>query len=90
MTVEVIPYDKGRVTRRVLLAAGLASVLGAAGRAQQAEPGTLSEAIRFLAHEKSTAEQYGVILFTVGKDNLGLCVRGIKLYADAEAEFGGR
>src|SRR6202007_1659426 len=50
---------------------------------------TLSDAIRFFAHEKSAAEQYGVILFTIGKDNAGLYVRGIRLYADAKAEFDG-
>ena len=43
----------------------------------------------FLKHEKSAAEQYGVILVTVAKDNTGLYVRGIKLYADAKAEFDG-
>jgi hypothetical protein len=57
--------------------------------AQQTEPGTLSDAIRFLGHEKSAAEQYGVILITVAKDNAALYVRGIKLYADAKAEFDG-
>ncbi len=58
-------------------------------RAQQAAPGTLSDAIRFFGHEKSAAEQYGVIFLTVAKDNTGLYVRGIKLYADAKAEFDG-
>jgi hypothetical protein len=67
----------------------MASVLGLAARAQQPEPETLSDAIRFLKNEKSAAEQYGVILFTVAKDNPGLYVRGIKLYADAKAEFDG-
>jgi hypothetical protein len=38
---------------------------------------------------KSAGEQYGLILFTVAKDNVGLYVRGIKLYADAKAEFDG-
>jgi hypothetical protein len=66
-----------------------ASVLGFAARAQQTAPETLSDAIRFFGHEKSAAEQYGVILFTLAKDNPGLYVRGVKLYADAKAEFDG-
>lgn len=64
-------------------------MLSLSATAQQAEPETLSDAIRLLAHEKSAAEQYGVILFTLAKDNAGLYVRGIKLYADAKAEFDG-
>lgn len=77
------------LARRVLLAVALSAVLCISARAQQTEPDTLSDAIRFFAHEKSAAEQYGVILFTVGKDNVGLYVRGIRLYADAKAEFDG-
>jgi hypothetical protein len=83
------PDKKGLVARRRLLAAGIASVLGLAARAQQPEPDTLSDAIRFLAHEKSAAEQYGVILFTLAKDNAGVYVRGFKRYAEAKAEFDG-
>ena len=78
-----------RIGRRMLLAAALSSVLCPLARAQQTEPETLSDAIRFFAHEKSAAEQYGVILFTVARDNAGLYVRGIRLYADAKAEFDG-
>jgi hypothetical protein len=82
--------DAGRlVGRRTLLAAGAASVLGFSTSAQQPESETLSDAIRFLAHEKSAAEQYGVILFTVARDNASVYIRGIKLYADAKAEFDG-
>lgn len=80
---------ESRLARRVLFAAGLASVLGIAARAQPAEPGSPSDAIRFLAHEKSAAEQYGVILITVAKDNPGLYLRGFKLYADAKSDFDG-
>ncbi|MGA7385534.1 MAG: hypothetical protein WBW81_12825 [Methylocella sp.] len=60
-------------------------------RVRAAEPGeaALSEAIRFLAHEKSAAEQYAVILATVGKTDTAQYVRGIELYADAKAEFDG-
>ena len=78
-----------RVARRLFMAAALVSLLCISVRAQQTEPGTLSDAIRFFGHEKSAAEQYGVIFLTVAKDNPGLYVRGIKLYADAKAEFDG-
>ncbi len=77
------------MARRLLAAAALLSLLCISVRAQQTEPGSLSDAIRFLGHEKSAAEQYGVILITVAKDNPGLYVRGIKLYADAKADFDG-
>src|SRR5713101_1272670 len=87
--LKMTPDRERLVARRVLLAAALSSVLCISARAQQTEPETLSDAIRFFAHEKSAAEQYGVILFTVGKDNAGLYVRGIRLYADAKAEFDG-
>jgi hypothetical protein len=50
---------------------------------------SLSDAARFLAHEKSAAEQYAVILSTVGRSDAALYLRGIKLYADAKAEFDG-
>jgi hypothetical protein len=84
------PLRERRVARRLFVAVVLASLLCVSVKAQQqAEPGTLSDAIRFLGHEKSAAEQYGVILLTVAKDNTGLYVRGIKLYADAKAEFDG-
>jgi hypothetical protein len=75
--------------RRLVVAAVLASVLYISARAQQSEPETFSDAISFLKHEKSAAEQYGVILFTVARDDAGVYVRGIKLYADAKAEFDG-
>jgi hypothetical protein len=47
----------------------------------------LSDAVHFLTHEKSAAEQYGVILSTVGKTDTAQYVRGMELYADAKAEF---
>jgi hypothetical protein len=89
MAVEMAPLRERRFARRLLIAAVLAWVLCISVRAQQSEPGTLSDAIRFLGHEKSAAEQYGVILITVAKDNPGLYVRGIRLYADAKSDFDG-
>lgn len=83
------PLRERRVARRLFVAAALASALCISVRAEQSEPGALSDAIRFLGHEKSAAEQYGVILITVAKDNPGLYVRGIKLYADAKSDFDG-
>ena len=82
------PLRERRLARRLFVAA-LVSLLCISVRAQRPEPGTLSDAIRFLGHEKSAAEQYGVILITVAKDNPGLYVRGIKLYADTKSDFDG-
>jgi hypothetical protein len=82
------PLRERRVAR-LLIAAVLASVLCISVRAEQSESGTLSDAIGFLKHEKSAAEQYGVILITVARDDAGVYVRGIRLYADAKAEFDG-
>jgi hypothetical protein len=83
------PLRERRVARRLFVTAALVSLLCIAVRAQQTEPGTLSDAIRFLGQEKSDAEQYGVILITVAKDNAGLYLRGFKLYADAKSDFDG-
>jgi hypothetical protein len=82
-------HRKRFVTRRVLLAAVSASLSLAPARAQEVEQGAFSDAIRLFAHEKSAAEQYGVILVTLGKNNVALYLQGIKLYADAKAEFDG-
>jgi hypothetical protein len=60
---------------------------GEADRAAAPDEAPLSEAVRFLEHEKSAAEQYAVILATVGKSDTAQYVRGITLYADAKAEF---
>jgi hypothetical protein len=57
-------------------------------KSQETGP-SLPEAMRFLAHEKSAAQQYAVILSTVAKNDAALYVRGIELYADAKAEFDG-
>src|SRR4051812_34373058 len=83
------PLRERRVARRLFVATALASGLCVSVRAQESEPSTLSDALSFLKHEKSAAEQYGVILVTVAKDDTRLYVRGIKLYADAKAEFDG-
>jgi hypothetical protein len=76
--------------RMLLLGLALTSISGEWGKAQQVAPSSdamLSDAIRVLTHEKSAAEQYAVILATVGKTDAARYVRGIMLYADAKAEF---
>ena len=50
---------------------------------------SLSDAVGVLAKEQSAAEQYAVILATVGRKDVDSYVRGIQLYADAKAEFDG-
>jgi hypothetical protein len=81
------------VVRRVLLTMLLSMIaLGHPFAAQQTAPSdvaTPSEAIRLFASEKSSAEQYAVILSTVEKNDAAQYIRGIKLYADAKAEFDG-
>ena len=42
-----------------------------------------------LEKERSAAEQYAVVLATVGRKDIDRYVRGIQLYADAKAEFDG-
>jgi hypothetical protein len=49
----------------------------------------LSDAVAVLEKERSAAEQYAVILATVGRKDANLYVRGIQLYAEAKAEFDG-
>ena len=63
--------------------------LGEAGGATAADEATLSDAVRFLAREKSAAEQYALILSTIEKTDTARYLRGIKLYSDAKAEFDG-
>ena|ERR1700736_860015 len=87
--LEMTRHCKRFVTRRAFLAAVPASVVCGLARGQEAEKGTFADAIRLFAHEKSAAEQYGVILVTLGKNNVALYLQGIKLYADAKAEFDG-
>jgi hypothetical protein len=90
---KVHPEVHGRaaVDRRVLLL-GLAAALvgGSRGKADDSASSSeppLAKAVAVLAHEKSAAEQYAVILATAGKSDTALYVRGIQLYADAKAEF---
>src|SRR6516165_1989104 len=80
--------SRGRVLNRRIILSGLV-LLAAANYARAAAPdeAALSDAIRFLAHEKSAAEQYAVILSTMDKDDTAHYVQGIELYADAKAEF---
>jgi hypothetical protein len=76
--------------RLALLGFALLGVIVSPGisvRAAGPDEPALSDAIHFLAHEKSAAEQYAVILATVGKTDTARYVRGIELYADAKAEF---
>jgi hypothetical protein len=75
------------VATRFVLAVALSSAFCDLSAAQHAEPGTLPEAIRFFAYEKSSAEQYALILSTIAKNNPALYVQSFKLYADAKAEF---
>jgi hypothetical protein len=85
------PHSRLLVNRRLLLL-GLAFIGISGGRswAQRAAVSgeeMLAGAVGVLAHEKSAAEQYAVILATVGKADTARYVRGIQFYADAKAEF---
>ena len=70
-----------------LLATSLPTTDGSAETLASSKEAEIAKAIGVLAHEKSAAEQYAVILATVGKSDVALYVRGIQLYADAKAEF---
>jgi hypothetical protein len=59
------------------------------GLAQASNGQSLSEAVGVLEKERSDAEQYAVILATVGRKNVDAYVRGIQLYADAKSDFDG-
>jgi hypothetical protein len=84
-------FRRAVVDRRLfLLGCALASVALRPSRAEQptsSTEATLGKAVRVLAHEKSAAEQYAVILATAGKSDTALYVRGIQHDADAKAEF---
>ena len=84
-------YRRMVMSWRVLLLALLLTGIGSEpGKAEQPEPSSeaaLAKAVGVLAHEKSAAEQYAVILATAGKSDTALYVHGIQLYADAKAEF---
>jgi hypothetical protein len=82
------PLRGNALNRRVfLLGLAVPCILAGLGEAAAPDEAGLSDAIHFLAHEKSAAEQYAVILATVGKSDTTQYVRGIELYADAKAEF---
>jgi hypothetical protein len=84
-------HSRPLINRRFLLL-GLAFLGISGGRSLAQRPAPSSEemlaaAVGVLAREKSAAEQYAVILATVGKTDPAKYVRGIQLYADAKAEF---
>jgi hypothetical protein len=78
------------INRRLFLLgiAAVASIPDSGALAQQpTTEAMLASAVRVLTHEKSAAEQYAVILATVGKSDAARYVRGIQLYAEAKADF---
>ena len=75
------------ISRRTFVAGLLTGLKPAVCAAQG--PASLPEAIGVLAHEKSAAEQYAVILATVGKKDMATYLHGITLYANAKADFDG-
>jgi hypothetical protein len=75
--------------RTFLTTAGLLAGLWCITGTAAADVGSLPEAAAVLAREKSAAEQYAVVLATVGKKHMGTYLRGVTLYADAKAEFDG-
>ncbi len=84
------PRKPGR--RRLLAVAvpvGMTVVLTRLFAAPTDPPPTLSDAVAVLEKERSAAEQYAVVLATVGRKDIDRYVRGIQLYADAKAEFDG-
>jgi hypothetical protein len=72
----------------LLLAAGLL-LSGSPSGAATVDESALGEAVGVLAKEKSAAEQYGVVLATVGKKHIETYLHGVTLYADAKADFDG-
>ncbi len=75
--------------RTFVLTAFLWSAFGTLARGAADDPIPLTDAVGVLGREKSAAEQYAVILATVGRENITNYLRGITLYADAKAEFDG-
>jgi hypothetical protein len=79
------------IDRRLLLMGVIFLIAGdgprSALQAASSDEAALARAVGVLAHEKSAAEQYAVILATAGKNDTALYVRGIQLYADAKADF---
>jgi hypothetical protein len=68
---------------------GATVVLGGPTAASATDEPTLSEAVAVLEKERSAAEQYSVLLASVGRKDADAYVRGIQLYADAKADFDG-
>jgi hypothetical protein len=85
------PASRNSLRRRLLLvAASLIGVMPTRLFAKTTpDAPTLSDAVAVLERERSAAEQYAVILATVGRKDVILYVRGIQLYADAKADFDG-
>jgi len=75
------------ISRRWCLAGVLVGLGSAISVAQ--DLASLPKAMGVLAHEKSAAEEYAVILATVGKKEMANYLRGITLYVDARADFDG-
>jgi len=73
--------------RTFLLRVGL--LLSGRSGAATVDETALGEAVGVLAKEKSAAEQYAVVLTTVGKKHIETYLRGVTLYADAQAHFDG-
>ncbi len=84
---------RAMLSRRKLVVSGallcVASLIPQVGFAQADSGPSLSDAVGVLEKERSAAEQYAVILATVGKKNVDNYVRGIQLYADAKSNFDG-
>ena len=83
------PSGRTGLSRRSwLISAALvcaANLLPKADAATADKAPSLSDAVGGLAKEQSAAEQYAVILATVGRNNVDAYVRGIQLYADAKS-----
>jgi hypothetical protein len=87
-----VPAEQRRVgqCRRALLSLIIAAIpLLRWSAAHTADAPAFSDAVAVLERERSVAEQYAVILATVGRKDVNQYVRGIQLYADAKAEFDG-
>ena len=85
--------QQATLSRRSLVASAAlvcgATLLSRAGFGAADSAPSLSDAVGVLEKERSAAEQYAVILATVGRKNVDAYVRGIKLYADAKSDFDG-
>jgi hypothetical protein len=81
-------HSRPLINRRLLLLLALVGISGGRSLAQRPAPSSEEMlAVGVLAREKSAAEQYAVILATVGKTDPAKYVRSIQLYADAKGEF---